>query len=519
MRELITLIESLSALTESSRGLLYRAKGDRFFKGDRKTPEQAILFDKVEYFPRQPGAYDTHEDMLVAYKEVESNYPGLIAVNKVTKAFHAFAVITLLDETSKAPVRYARFFNEILPDMTGKWANNGIPGGFQLDKATSLKAGYGLKPSDIFPEPAKFKNIYLLLDAFRASDKAALFVPGFEMLYESKPTLPVFERATEFLTAIRDDLGEIIGPVALIQNLPMGTGADGAREDLLAGGDWAGSSISFPSGKTNGLVDSYIVTANGVEVGISSKGEQGATASIKNISDGIEHVRKQGTPEQKKMLKKYAAQIKMIDSISKETVIDFPIQYSLQQGFISEGVADIIPSLIKAGAKTLAEVEMPEDVHLELHNLIESRNAKSDLPNYNVGNHALAVLAQLAADDINGDPVFGEACLKFLNSSPIIQLHMRVVKQKEGAVAVTGFTSKYPPNFKGTVMLEASKNYSSTRAGGRMNFAYNGITDPGTAPDIGPDLATAAADILGTAPKKSTTPKKKVGDVGREKRK
>ena len=533
MRDLLNLIESLSVLTEKSRGLLYRAKGDRFFKGKRDNPEQALLFDKVEYFPSQPGAYESYEDMIEAYDEISANRYNVVEVNNPTKASKAFVIITLIDEKTKRPVYFSRFFSQIKPDMAGTWKNSEIPGGFQLEKETSLKASYGLKPSDIFPEPARFNNINTLLVAFKQSEAAQPFLPGFEMLYLNPPKLPIFEGATEYYTAIRDDLGEIIGPVALIQGMNMGTGAEAAKRDLLDGGDWSGSSISFPSGKTNGLVDSYIVTTNGVEVGISSKGEKGATASVKNIGDGVDFIKNKGTDEQKKLLKKYAAQIKILDDISTGSTIGFPLKYGVSHNMISQPTADIIPQLIKTGAKSLTGLQLNENVLDELRSLIEAKGAKTQLPNYNVGYHALASLAEAVARDINNDAIFGEACLKFLNSSPVIQLHMSAAKQKDGDVAVTGFISKYPPNFKGTVRLDASKNYSSTMAGGRMNFAYNGvdagIEEPGDAnidrePNLDiarpvADLSTSSMNIINPKRKEPEEKPRQVGDVGRQKRK
>ena len=52
------------------------------------------------------------------------------------------------------------------------------------------------------------------------------------------------------------------------------------------------------------------------------------------------------------------------------------------------------------------------------------------------------------------------------------------------SVKVTGFTSKYPPNFTGTVGLDASKVYSATGTNGRVSFSYNGGADeaPAKAP-------------------------------------
>lgn len=519
MRNLINIIENYSILLEKSRGLLFRAKGDRFFKGKRENPESVLLFDKPEYFPSQPGEYDTHEEMMDAYNTLSKKYRGMQPVNKPTVGSKAFAVITLTDEKTRKPVYFVRFFNSIKPDMSGSWSNSDMNSfGYQLEKETSLKASYGLKPSDIFPTPSKFKNINDLLAAFKQNEAAQPFVPGFEMLYGTPPKFPVFEGANEFFTAIRDDLGEIIGPVALIQGLNCGTGAMAANRDLLNGGGYGGSSVSFPSGKTNGLVDSYIVTPTGVEIGISSKGEKGASASIKNVADGINTVKTKGTDEQKTLLKKYANEVKTIERIGKESTIDFPLNYATEIGILSTEANEAIRELIKVGAKSLNQVKLDEKTATEIANLIGYKGAKTHLPNYNVGYHALSAIAEIVADRVNSNPKFGEACLKFLNSSPIIQLHMKATKQKDGDVAVVGFESKYPPNFRGTVALDPSKNYSATAAGGRMNFAYDGVDAgfgderdtvqnpiPKTTPSA--NLAKAAANIVGE------------NNVGRNKRK
>lgn len=523
MRELINLIENLSFLTEKSRGLLYRAKGDRFFRGKRENPESVLLFDKVEYYPSMPGSYDTSDEMLEAYEKLDKKYNDLTPVNRPASSTKAFAAIILLDEKTRKPVVFVRFFNNILPDMTGKWANSDMNKfGYQLEKETSLKASYGLKPSDIFVEPARFTDISTLLNAFKQSEATQPFVPGFEMLYLPKPKLPVFEGASEFFTAIRDDLGEIIGPVALIQGLNVGTGAVAADRDLLQNKGYGGSSISFPSGKTNGLVDSYIVTPSGVEIGISSKGEKGATASIKNVADGIDYVRgNKGSPEQKKLLKKYSNEVQLIERIGKDTVIDFPLNYAIENKMLSNSGSNTIRQLIKVGAKSLDQIDMDENTAVELTNLIGYKGAKTQLQNYNIGYHALSAIAELVANKINSDPKFGEACLKFLNSSPIIQLHMQATKQKDGDVAVTSFTSKYPPNFKGTVTLDSSKNYSSTMAGGRMNFAYDGedagVGDERPTADV--PIARAAQQITGQPIFNKQQSSTEIGNVGRQKRK
>lgn len=519
MRDLINIIEGNSILTEKSRGLLFRAKGDRFFKGNRNNPESVLLFDKAELYPNNSLSYPSHEDMMSAYQQLEKKYIGIQAVNKPTSASKAFAVIKLMDEKTKKPVYFSRFFNSLKPDMAGTWSNGDMKDfGYQLEKETSLKASYGLKPSDLFDTPITFKSPSDLLNTVKQTEAAQPFIPGLEMLFLNPPQFPIFEGLNEFYTAIRDDLGELIGPMALIQGLDCGTGAKAASKDLLANKGYGNSGIRFPGGKTNGLVDSYILTPMGVEIGISSKGEKGATASIKNVADGITAIKKldaskDENQEKVKLLTTYAKEVKLIERIGRESTIDFPLNYAIENQLLSQDAADVIRELIKTGAKTLDQVQMSEDVAVELTNLTGYKGAKTSLPNYNIGYHALSGIAELIANQVNSDPKFGEACLKFLNSSPVVQLHMKVSKQKDSDVKVIGFESKYPPNFKGTVALDPSKNYTATMAGGRMNFAYDGV-DAGVPGDERATSDTPAAE-LSTVAKQIT----RESYVGRKKRK
>jgi hypothetical protein len=115
-------------------------------------------------------------------------------------------------------------------------------------------------------------------------------------------------------------------------------------------------------------------------------------------------------------------------------------------------------------------------------------------PRYNAGYHTLAILARHVVTNINKDPKFGEAALKFLNIAPIIQLHLNS-SDKGGNLAVTGFTSKYPPDFKGTVGLDASKVYAATGTNGRVTFAYNGGGNTDTDVEVDPATVDRTASV------------------------
>lgn len=472
MRELINI------LLEKSRGLLYRDAGDSFFQGSKDNPTAVITFKQAEYFPSMPGAYKDYNEMALVGQDLFKQYPSITWSNKPTGGSKAFAILTFDGPGPGQTTYFGRFFNEIKPDMAGFWKNSELPGGWQLNKSVSLKgAYYKLKPADLFPVNSTFAGPADIVAAIGTRpgitpdqlDTIEKIRPGMDQLLAGN--LPKFENVGEMATAIRDDLGETIGPIALLQGMNMGTGAEAARKDILGDqGTYNGSTVNFPADKNNGLVDSYLLHPSGVEIGISSKGEDGAAASIKNISDGVDVARQKGLT---KLLKTYNEQVQIIEEIGKLSAVDFPIVYGIRQGIIDELTGQEIKQLIKTNIPSKNPI---------IQNLMTDINAKLDNPRYNIGYHALAALARRVSENVNSDPKFGEACLKFLNSSPIIQLHLNG-SNKNDAYTVTGFTSKYPPNFKGTVKLDATKVYSATGIIGRVSFGYKGSGGENDSPE------------------------------------
>ena len=484
---------------EKSRGLLYRDTGDSFFQGSKDNPTAEIVFDKAEYYPSIPGAYANYEEMAQVGQDLFKQYPAITWSNKPTTASKAFAILTFNGPAPGGKTYFGRFFNEIKPDMAGFWKNSELPGGWQLNKAVSLKGSYyKLKPNDLFPENSTFATPADCVAAIgtrpgTTPDQLAnidKIRPGMDQLLAG--ALPVFDNVGDMMSAVRDDLGETIGPIALIQGMNMGTGAEAARKDILGvKGTYAGSKINFPAGKNNLLVDSYLLHPSGVEIGISSKGEQGASASVKNISDGVTTARNKGMD---KLLDSYKPQVKVIEEIGKLSSLDFPIVYGIRQGIIDDATGQEIKQLIKTNGTSKNPA---------IKNLMSDINAKLENPRYNVGYHALAALARRVSKNINEDPKFGEACLKFLNTSPIIQLHL-TGSEKPDSYKVTGFTSKYPPNFKGTVGLDATKCYSATGIIGRVSFSYNGGGDKDT--DVPPPAETSTDDLDAVTDRRLTGP-------------
>lgn len=505
MRDILDRLDEI-LLTEKARGLLYRDPGDTFFQGPLDRPTAEIVFRDLEYYPGQPGAYDSYEEMAAAGQELSKHYPrGIIWSNRPGARSRAFAVMTFDGPKKGETTSFGRFFDQIKPDMSGLWKNNELPGDWQLKKATSLKGSYyKLKPSDLFPPESEFSTPRECVAAIGSNPDTATpgqqeaiqqILPGMQQLLGGE--FPIFENIDEnMVSAVRDDLGETIGPIAMVQGMIQSATLDKARTDILGPrGTFAGMSIYFPASKINGLVDSYLRRSDGTEIGVSSKGESGAKASVKNIADGVTAARERGMTD---LLDQYAEQVEIIERVGSLGSRDLPLVLGQEYGFIDKNQAAAILKLIDQGAKDINAVKMSPNDRSVLDSLMTEYSPKTDNPKYNVGYHVLAVLAKKVMTEINKDPEFGAACLKFLNTSPIVQLHLKGSAGKN-SYRVSGFDVKYPPDFRGTVALDASKVYAATGTNGRVSFAYNPTKDaeelagPADEPGDSPAAATAAA--------------------------
>jgi len=505
MRDILDRLDEI-LLTEKARGLLYRDPGDTFFQGPLNRPTAEIVFRDLEYYPGQPGAYDSYEEMAAAGKKLGRQFPnGIVWSNEPGTRSRAFAILTFDGPRPGQTTSFGRFFEIIKPDMSGMWKNDQLPGGWQLKKASSLKGSYyKLKPSDLFPPDSEFATPAACVAAIGSNDSTASpgqqdaidqIRPGMQQLL--KKQWPLFANIDpNMISAVRDDLGETIGPISMVQGMIQSATLEKARVDILGtNGTFAGMSIYFPASKINGLVDSYLRGQGGVEIGVSSKGEDGAKASAKNISDGVKAAREKGMTD---LLDEYDDQVEIIERVGTLSSVDLPLVLGQEFGFITKSQAMAILQLIETGAKTLNAVKISAADRRKLEAYIAQSRAKLDNRKYNVGYHVLANLAKQVVIAINQDPRFGEACLKFLNTSPIVQLHLQGSTGKT-SYQVSGFTVKYPPDFKGVVALDAGKVYAATGTNGRVSFAYNPTQDaealagPADEPEDDPSAASAAA--------------------------
>jgi hypothetical protein len=447
-----------NSLLETSRGVLFRSVGDIFTS--LQDPSKTLTFAGSQLFPSPKGAFPDALAFQQAIKSAEKKFPGIQWTNSPTSATLAFAVIILEDPATKKKVYFGRYFKEILPDMAGKWLNNGIPG-YALGIKSSSKARSGLKPNDLLPIQ-QFKNPAAVIAALKEGLDPAI-IEGLKMITAGK--LPYFKVSPDLEAAIRDDLGEIIAPMCLWQGM-IGAEAEAARAFLLKKTTWNACSISFSAAKNSGLVDSIIRPPRGIAVGISSKGASGAKASVSNIWSGVELLRSNGQGD---VVAKYPEAVKVLEIIQDSSTIGGPINLGIMFGLCSQQDGALINDAIKQGIRQVPKNPKYKNI-VALMNAIASKGMEKS--NYNIGYHALAGLAKLVADRVNTQTKnFSEACITFLNSSPLLQIHLYTKADKNG-IAVTNFKTIWPPQFKGNVSLNAGKTYYTTGYSSKFSFGF-----------------------------------------------
>jgi hypothetical protein len=404
----------------------------------------------------------------------------------------AIAVFNVVDSDKK--IAFVKWITKIDPDSLGQWDNNEL-GGFIFQGGRTLKNLSGFKPTNLLPTQTKFANPRAILNALKTNLQNA---DQGKQIYQDLETLVntgkfEFSIPASKTAAIRDDLGEIIGPIMLWMNkIPQ---TDAAKRALLKGKSWNSCSIEFPNIMNAGLVDSYLVTPDGVRIGISSKGNKGATASVSNIYDGIETLRDQNSDLLKKAHVKKLE--KLIDILVKEKTRESPLTLGITMGLITQDQAqairdsfeknrferDQLKRKLKASRKFDSSVD-PLKAQLDsgpmklASDIQNSEFYQNQTVGYTIGFHALAMVAKAVVEKINQGPDFSRAALDVLNSSSLIQLHMYTkfrpdANKTTGKLTLDKWEVIFPMEFTGKLEISSEKSYWFSGQKGRMTFKYS----------------------------------------------
>jgi hypothetical protein len=442
-----------------SNGLFGRSTGDQFANDDG----EILTFQTIETYPDSESdlgdRFSSQEEMQGTIDFVQDQYQTEIEwVNKTGYGTGAFAVAVLMTQDEKT-VLWGRWYKSVPENPLRTWGNNQIPPRWKLQTGASKKARSGLSPQDLIQtDKQAFGKTNDIIDKVSPGLNPEVN-EGLSMI--AAGTLPaVFKGQKKNLEAIRDNFGEIIQPVALMKGL-VGGDADKAAMEVLEA-PFSQCKVVWPQSKTQGLIDSYFIGPNGRTLGISSKGKDGANASVNNIHKAIEEA-KIKKPD---LIKKHAKAIRIIEIINERSQKEGPVALAFYLGMIDEHQAQEIMELVNVPSKR------PKLLSQASRELMSTYSGKTDHPRYSVGLALLAALARQVCTAVNNMPEFGNACLDFINQAALIQVYTDAKAVGED-VHITGFRSIYPPNFSGSVILTATKTYYATNINGKFTFDYN----------------------------------------------
>jgi hypothetical protein len=440
---------------EESKGFFGRKVGDPYVHTNGITAE----FTQITPFPiPKQGEYSSAEerDQYIANLEKKVLRDKIQWVNQPRNNL-AFAIAQLQTSDGDA-VYWGRYINTTQGVLTGKWPNKEIPSGWKLNTKTAQKLEVGYDPQTLVGVGTSFVNMQQALTTIKSK---AGSVAGGDVLVEaltalSQGKLPIFRGMAQQDTAIRDYFGEILTPVALAAGI-IGGDAELARREILKQ-PWAKCKVRWPMSKTHNLIDSVFQNSQGIDLNISSKGAAGAKASAKNIHDAIERA-KITSPE---LIKSYKNTVTVITLIHQETAIQSPLTLGTTFGIIDSRTGQECINMINVGTKKLPA---------KYAKLVSNYAADTTNPNYNAGLHLLSSIAKHVADRINAMPKMSAGMQAFMNQSSMVQIYLDMKVKGDDAV-VTGFRSVYPPNFEGTMVIDAGKSYFATAKPSKFAFGF-----------------------------------------------
>lgn len=443
-------------LTESV-GLANRKEGQQFTNDAGET----LTFKTLTFFPAE-GQFDSPDERDSAIEEQETSLSDEDGVEEIewtnnpSGKFLAFGLCKFTDDEGKTRV-FGRYFNKISKIRTqNNWPNNTLPDGFKFASASSTKTRSGLMPQDVLTgmEDLLPENIVTDIETKFGADSGLAEAANHVMNGLGFPiVIPNPDKALE-VTAVRDYFCEMIHPIALIKGVYTGNAGDAARKYL--GGDGFGDcTISFSSGKNEGLYDSLLIAPDGKKIKVSSKGGMGATASVTNIYNSIiDLVSLIG----KKPFEKYRQDLEVIRIIAENGQVDGPLKLAEYYGLLTDKETDQV--------RMLAKTQDPTTLTGRLKSMYNVKpTSENAVPFY----HMLAIVAHLVAGYINKNTQFSGAVGFVLNNDALVQVYTEA-KQSGDNIEITNFKTVFPAELATGVELSAQKTYYSTGCKGKLTF-------------------------------------------------
>jgi len=497
MRDLLNLLDNV--LLESV-GLANRKPGTLFAnpQGDE------LVFQGVTFYPQGGGAYATPEEWQQALDQVCQQMgisPTLIQWvddkgNVVAVPANKKGGFGIAQFTGSTGQQYtlARHFRAISPIPIENAISNKLPGGYRLQTDVAKKEAAGFKPTDVLGSNLTNLSPADILQGIQQHFGVNSDEANATEIFMKTSTYPIqIPLGNMNFTAFTNYFCEMLQPMALVLGHKTVGQAKQAEKDWLSQGGYTSCRITFGSSKIGGLTDSSLANPAGQVIGVSTKAEDGAKASAKNLLDKVNEM--QSDPDGQKLLKKYAKEIKLIKTVtagSTPGVLDTAVLAKIITADERDQILAIrkLPPGSSVIDKKLLSARLEEKYAGR-----KGKNPEAVIPFF----HIRAVLANEVADWVNKNTNFGKAAAAILNWGAFIQIKTHA-KQLGSKIIIEPFEVIYPSEAVTNVELSAGKTFYSTGSKGNFTFVilFNGATkieddsDDSDNGDIEPDVTSPA---------------------------
>lgn len=270
--------------------------------------------------------------------------------------------------------------------------------------------------------------------------------------------------------------GEIAAPHALQSNqLVIGNYQEAETEllDMLKPGlKWTNMiNVDFPADEAEELIDSYLVSPDGIRVGISSKdGGGGAKASAVSIANTLEENRDRIQKMHPNFLKdtKNKEYFAYMDIIKQPGVKNQIYKLAAQVKLITTGERDKLIALLAKGGVDLNNAQLIIDIvgdkfYATCMDPATYKPRDTNSTRYRVLYHFSAGLAKLTAAKMNQDVESLDRFFRtILESSNMVQVKAKFKMQGDDQGSFTQFNVIYPPVFDGTIRFHPFKKTAAT---------------------------------------------------------
>ncbi len=436
-----------------SRGVTARAPGEQYVSDT--DPKDVLTMVGVQALPSDGQAYGSAEELENALEQVLPSGAKVIQDNKPNSSTLA-AVVAELTDASGTPQFWVRYLRQIPPQgIHGTWKTLR---GYKFTKGAAGES-VPIKPTDLvndesYKSPKQLQNeITRNMNAKLQGDNAGLIPVMTDAMNQARAgsTNPI-AGAMPYYNVLVKYGGEYLGPMALID----GGNQKGNTPEMLAAYELKtlkGSKVMFPQDAAFALVDSFIKTPSGQEIGVSSKAHTGggAASSLSGVSQQL-------TDEIRSEFPKGA---EIIDTLGTESAINGPLKIAKMFGLINDKDIQEIATLPKS-SQDASDIKSPR-----LKKLMAVTKSDPSNPAYRVLFHLMAGIVTALIPKVNADPEFKGAMMAALNNNKFVQL--MTSGKKAGDAVVLDYYTKFPAVFEGAPSL-FNKSYFATGQKGRLGF-------------------------------------------------